>query len=144
MPILPLLANSNMSKEAIISFSAAHKLFSDYTSSLKLVLELELLKKPAIKEETIEMNGEIWSGLPQEILMLVLAKLPTLNIGKFRVVCKRWKFLLSPPGNALKRISSAVSPCNPSPAFLIGGLCFSHMKKSVMNDLYLLQSVPTS
>ncbi|GLJ24016.1 hypothetical protein SUGI_0457510 [Cryptomeria japonica] len=111
-------------------------------ASLKLVLELELKKKPAIDEENTEMDHKIWSRLPQELLLLVLAKLPTLVLAKFRVICKQWKFLLSPPANNFKRISFADISCNPSPAFLIGGLSFAHTKNSVLNDLYLLQSTP--
>lgn len=131
---------------ANISSYAAHNLLSDYLASLKLVLELELelKRKPAIKEESSERDDEIWSRLPQELLLLVLAKLPTLVSRKLRVVCKEWRFLLSPPTIIFKSISSAVSPCNTSPAFLIGGLSFTHMKNSVLNDLYLIQSAPTS
>ncbi|GLJ24017.1 hypothetical protein SUGI_0457520 [Cryptomeria japonica] len=133
-----------MSREAIISSYAAHKLFSEYMASLKLVLELELKKNPAIEEKNTDMGHKIWSRLSQELLLLVLAKLPILAIGKFRVVCKQWTFLLSPPANNFKSISSAVSSCNSSPAFLIEGLSFAHMKNFVLNDLYLLQSAPTS
>ncbi|GLJ34682.1 hypothetical protein SUGI_0697510 [Cryptomeria japonica] len=88
------------------------------------------------------MNSEIWSSLPEEIIVLVLAKLPTLTIGRFRAVCKQWKSLLS-PSLAFQRITPFVHPCS-TPAFLIGRLHPSHWVNSLNSNLYLLQSLPNS
>jgi hypothetical protein len=40
------------------------------------------------------MDPEIWSKLPQEQLLDVLARLPTTAIPRLREVCKKWKELL--------------------------------------------------
>ncbi|XP_024398239.1 F-box only protein 6 [Physcomitrium patens] len=41
------------------------------------------------------MDPEVWSKLPQEMLLDVLARLPYNRITKFREVCKKWKELLN-------------------------------------------------
>lgn len=88
------------------------------------------------------MNSEIWDSLPEELLVLVLAKLPILTIGRFRAVCKQWKSLLS-PSLGFRRITPFVHPSS-TPAFLIGRLHPSHSLNSLNNNLYLLQSLPNS
>ncbi|GLJ34671.1 hypothetical protein SUGI_0697390 [Cryptomeria japonica] len=83
------------------------------------------------------MNSEIWCRLPEELLVIVLAKLPTLLTAKFRAVCKQWKFLLS-PSQGFQRIIQFVHPCS-TPAFIICRLYPSHRINSFNNNLYLLQ-----
>jgi F-box interacting protein len=51
----------------------------------------------------LEMEAEIWQRLPEELLCMVLAKLPMRVLGKMRTVCKQWNYLLS-LRDALQRI----------------------------------------
>ncbi|GLJ34678.1 hypothetical protein SUGI_0697460 [Cryptomeria japonica] len=88
------------------------------------------------------MNSEIWGRLPEELIIIVLAKLPTLVSGKFRAVCKQWNFLLS-PSQCFQRIIPLVHPCSTS-TFLIGRLHPSHWINSLNNNLYLIQPVRNS
>ncbi|XP_057846755.2 F-box protein At5g49610 [Cryptomeria japonica] len=90
----------------------------------------------------MDMNSEIWGRLPEELVMIVLAKLPTLVNGKFRAVCKQWKLILS-PSQCFQRITQFVHPSS-TPAFLIGRLLPSQWINFHNNNLYLLQPVSNS
>ncbi|GLJ24795.1 hypothetical protein SUGI_0474100 [Cryptomeria japonica] len=125
-------------------------LIEEFKSELKSELE----RKPAV-EETPEMDVEVWSKLPQELLMRVLSHLPSVITRNFIVVCKSWK-------SEFQQIQISVPLCL-SPAFLGGGLngcsigpttvhnsfgCVydSHgfmQGDSILHHLYLLQSLPT-
>ncbi|GLJ24782.1 hypothetical protein SUGI_0473910 [Cryptomeria japonica] len=115
--------------------------------AMKKELESELiseLKRKLAVEETLEMDVEVWSKLPEELLMRVLSHLPTLIMRKFKIVCKSFNNIL-----LAKQIHLSV------PAFLFGGMhgcssyplihdshdCWYH--DSFLHHLYLLQSLPT-
>ncbi|KAG0583896.1 hypothetical protein KC19_3G169700 [Ceratodon purpureus] len=40
-----------------------------------------------------ELDAELWSGLPTELMELVLQRLPISSLCKFRAVCKHWSTL---------------------------------------------------
>ncbi|GLJ24897.1 hypothetical protein SUGI_0476300 [Cryptomeria japonica] len=114
---------------------------SDLECMLK-EMKLELaggLKVGIARAKSIEMNSEIWSSLPEELLMLIVANLSTLISGRFSAVCKHWKHLLSPG----KTFISAVVPICSSPAFLFGCFRPSCLTKYLLEDWYLFQSEPT-
>ncbi|GLJ24793.1 hypothetical protein SUGI_0474060 [Cryptomeria japonica] len=116
----------------------------EYISALKiglLELDQELKNEAATKEETVEMNSEIWSKLPQELLMRIIAQLPTLFSARFRAVCKGWKHLLSPEFNYQMLQSTVVQ--SSFPAFLISGVRYSNTRNLVQEDLSLLQALPS-
>ena len=41
------------------------------------------------------MEAEIWQWLPEDLLFMILARLPIRVLGKMRTVCKQWNSLLS-------------------------------------------------
>jgi hypothetical protein len=49
------------------------------------------------------MEAELWQRLPEDLLSMVLARLPMRVLGKMRTVCKQWNYLLS-SRDALQRI----------------------------------------
>ncbi|GLJ24796.1 hypothetical protein SUGI_0474120 [Cryptomeria japonica] len=102
----------------------------------EVILELksELGRKPPV-EETSEMDVQLWSKLPEELLMRVLSHLPTLIMRNFMVVSKSWK-------TDFQQCQISVPLCL-SPAFLIGGLHGNNDHRIPIHRLYLLQSLPT-
>jgi len=63
------------------------------------------------------MEAELWQRLPEELLCMVLARLPTRVLGKMRTVCKQWNYLLS-SRDALQRFIPNWS-LHSTPGFLI-------------------------
>lgn len=43
----------------------------------------------------LPMETELWKTLPEELLYMILARLPIRVFGKMKTVCKKWKYLLS-------------------------------------------------
>ncbi|GLJ24787.1 hypothetical protein SUGI_0473990 [Cryptomeria japonica] len=110
---------------------------------LESELESELKRKPGA-EETLEMDVEVWSKLPEELLMRVLSHLPIPIMRKFKFVCKSFN---------CQQIHSSVPPYA-YPAFVIGGMrgcklviLARHEKHrcryndSYLHHLYLIQSL---
>lgn len=54
-----------------------------------------------------EMNGEVWSRLPEDVLHMVLVRVPILSHRRFMCVCKRWRSMLSEPAFARECDSAA-------------------------------------
>ncbi|XP_057830097.2 F-box protein At5g49610-like [Cryptomeria japonica] len=77
------------------------------------------------------MDVQVWSKLPEELLMRNLSDLPSLIMRKFVVVCKSWRTQFQQ--------SQLSVPLSLFPAFLIGSL-HSH---NDYDNLYLLQSPVT-
>ena len=63
------------------------------------------------------MEPEIWQRLPEELLYMILARLPIRVLGKMRTVCKQWKHLLS-SRDAFEGLDPNWSLCS-TPGFLI-------------------------
>jgi hypothetical protein len=63
------------------------------------------------------MEAELWQRLPEDLLSMVLARLPMRVLGKMRTVCKQWNYLLS-SRDALQRIVPNWS-LHSTPGFLI-------------------------
>ena len=63
------------------------------------------------------MEAEIWQRLPEELLFMILARLPIRVLGKMRSVCKQWNSLLS-SCDALQLIAPNWS-LHSTPGFLI-------------------------
>lgn len=68
------------------------------------------------KAATGKMDPEIWSRLPEEQLLDVLARLPTNYIPRLREVCKKWKYLL-----VAKRFTDRITsvPTSQTPFLLV-------------------------
>eukprot|EP01018_Ginkgo_biloba_P028393 Gb_19347 [translate_table: standard] len=112
-------------------FLAVRKIDPHYKSHTT-AMEMEL-------RDAMEMESEI----SDDLLILVLARLPTLVVGRLRAVCRRWNLLLS-SNNAFQRLTSNV-PLSSNSAFLVGRLRPSHWINSLNNNLFVLgQGFPTS
>jgi len=71
----------------------------------------------ARERNILAMEAEIWQRLPDELLHMILAKLPIRVLGKMRAVCKQWKHLLS-SRDAFEGLVPNWSLCS-TPGFLI-------------------------
>ncbi|GLJ24791.1 hypothetical protein SUGI_0474030 [Cryptomeria japonica] len=114
----------------------------EYLFALKeglLELDEELKNQSPTNEDTVEMYSEIWSKMPQNLLMCVIAQLPTIFSVRFRAVSKEWKHLLSPAYTYQMSPSSVVQ--SSLPAFVISGVRLSSTRNLVREDLTLLQAV---
>lgn len=60
-------------------------------------------------EERAEMDGEIWSRLPEDVLSMVLVRVPILSHRRFMCVCRRWRSMLSEPAFARECDSAAAA-----------------------------------
>ncbi|GLJ51593.1 hypothetical protein SUGI_1096560 [Cryptomeria japonica] len=101
---------------------------------------MELKRRVAMNEESIEIDIEIWSKLPEKPLMVVLSCLPTFINRDLRLVCKRWQYLLS-PAPMFRQISSTLVPSS-SPAFFIGNKREKYFPHTLSHSLFLLHSEP--
>jgi hypothetical protein len=63
------------------------------------------------------MEAEIWQRLQEDLLNMILARLPMRVLGKMRTVCKQWNYLLS-SRDALQGIVPIWS-LHSTPGFLI-------------------------
>jgi len=63
------------------------------------------------------MEAELWQKIQEDLLNMILARLPMRVIGKMRTVCKQWNYLLS-SRDALQRIVPNWS-LHSTPGFLI-------------------------
>ncbi|GLJ28086.1 hypothetical protein SUGI_0551430 [Cryptomeria japonica] len=69
--------------------------------------------------ENIEMNREIWCRLPHDLLIQIVAHLPTLTRWRFKNVCKQWQQLFLQENLFSQSVSSLV-PARSFPAFIFG------------------------
>ncbi|KAJ7517181.1 hypothetical protein O6H91_21G013300 [Diphasiastrum complanatum] len=50
------------------------------------------------REQGLSLDPELWTGLPEDVLDKVLARLPAQSLARFRCVCKRWNSILHSRG----------------------------------------------
>eukprot|EP01018_Ginkgo_biloba_P022211 Gb_20299 [translate_table: standard] len=65
-----------------------------------------------------EMEVEVWKNLPDDFLVAILARLPIRMLLRYRVVCKRWNFLVSSMKDISMQGTIPIPVCS-TPAFLI-------------------------
>ncbi|CAM6113685.1 unnamed protein product [Calypogeia fissa] len=49
------------------------------------------------KRKVQKMDESVWSGLPEQLFIPILAQLPLSSLFELRSVCKRWNAILSDP-----------------------------------------------
>jgi hypothetical protein len=78
----------------------------------------------------MRMDAKIWQELPEDLLLMILGRLPVRLSVKLRTVCKRWNHLLC-CRDTLQRImdanlSNPMPPMSPIPGFLVQIWTFEH------------------
>jgi len=63
----------------------------------------------------MELAVDVWNGLPTEVLERVLSFLPVLDLCRYRLVSKRWHFLISKPAFGALWVRNAHHP----PSFIV-------------------------
>lgn len=55
------------------------------------------MSKKRRKIENLDMDGEIWGNLPDELVDTVIEHLPITSVIRAQLVCKRWRSVIASP-----------------------------------------------